>query len=71
MMETHLGWASHMLGKQVGEMIDRFYSLDAIKARMKRIFKGPDLEAEIDGLSFEDLRHFWENHYQDGIPMAS
>jgi DNA-directed RNA polymerase subunit beta len=70
-METHLGWASHTLGKQVGEMIDRFYSLEAIKARMKRIFKGPDLEAEIDALSFEELRHFWENHYKDGIPMAS
>ena len=70
-METHLGWASHTLGKQVGEMIDRFYSLEAIKAQMKRIFKGPDLEAEIDALSFEELRHFWENHYKDGIPMAS
>ncbi|MBI4795984.1 MAG: DNA-directed RNA polymerase subunit beta [Deltaproteobacteria bacterium] len=70
-METHLGWASHMLGKQVGEMIDRFYSLDAIKARMKRIFRGPDLEAEIDALSFDELRHFWEKNYKDGIPMAS
>jgi DNA-directed RNA polymerase subunit beta len=70
-METHLGWASHILGKQVGEMIDRFYSLDAIKARMKRIFKGPELEAEIDALSFEELRKFWEKSYQDGIPMAS
>jgi DNA-directed RNA polymerase subunit beta len=70
-METHLGWASHQLGKQVGEMIDRFYSLEAIKTRMKRIFRGPELEAEIDALSFEELRQFWEKNYKDGIPMAS
>jgi len=70
-METHLGWASHQLGKQVGEMIDRFYSLEAIKSRMKRVFQGPGLEAEIDALSFEELRQFWEKNFQDGIPMAS
>ncbi|MDD5640931.1 MAG: DNA-directed RNA polymerase subunit beta [Syntrophales bacterium] len=70
-METHLGWASHILAKRVGEMIDRFYSLDAIKARMKRIFTEPALEAEIDALSFEELRPFWEKYFKDGIPMAS
>jgi DNA-directed RNA polymerase subunit beta len=70
-METHLGWASHILAKRVGEMIDRFYSLDAIKARMKRIFKGSVLEAEIDALSYEELHQFWETKYRDGIPMAS
>ncbi|MHB8067283.1 MAG: DNA-directed RNA polymerase subunit beta [Desulfobaccales bacterium] len=70
-METHLGWASHALGKQVGEMIDRFYSVDAIKARLKGILKNPALDAEIDALSFDELRQFWEKHYADGIPMAS
>ncbi len=70
-METHLGWASHALGRQVGELIDRFYSIDAIKARLKGILKNPALEAEIDALTFEELRQFWEKHYQDGIPMAS
>src|SRR4030042_1167050 len=38
---------------------------------MKRIFKGPSLEAEIDALSFDELRQFWEKSYRDGIPMAS
>ena len=70
-METHLGWASHILGKRVREMIDRFYSLDAIKARMKRIFEDPALQAEIDSLSYDELRAFWEKKFRDGIPMAS
>jgi DNA-directed RNA polymerase subunit beta len=70
-METHLGWASHELGKQIGEMIDRFYSLDAIRARLKRIVKDPVLIREIDEMSFEELRDLWEKNYRDGIYMAS
>jgi len=70
-METHLGWASHALGKQVGEMIDRFYSLEAIKARLKRICQDQPLEQELDGLSYDELRQVWEKNYRDGIYMAS
>jgi DNA-directed RNA polymerase subunit beta len=52
-------------------MIDRFYSPDAIKTRLQRIFKDPALDAEIKGLSFEELRQFWEKNNRDGIRMAS
>ena len=31
-LETHLGWASYGLGKQIGEMIDRFYSQTPLKS---------------------------------------
>ncbi|MFA5110100.1 MAG: DNA-directed RNA polymerase subunit beta [Desulfobaccales bacterium] len=71
-METHLGWASHALGKQIGEMIDTFYSLDAIKTRLKRIMKADKLLGEeIDSLTFDELRAIWKKHYQDGLHMAS
>jgi DNA-directed RNA polymerase subunit beta len=71
-METHLGWASHELGRQVGDMIDRFYSLDAIKARLKRALQAEGTLAEsIDSLTFEELQHIWKRHYQEGIHMAS
>ena len=71
-METHLGWASHILGRRVGEMIDNFYSLDSLKARLKRIFgeEGP-LAKELDDLTYDELRQIWKKHYQDGIHMAS
>ena len=36
-LETHMGWASHVLGKQIGEMIDKFYSLESIQNALKRI----------------------------------
>jgi DNA-directed RNA polymerase subunit beta len=71
-METHLGWASHILGKRVGEMIDKFYGLDAIKDRLKRIMAADATMArEIDDLNYDELRLIWKKHYQEGIHMAS
>ncbi len=70
-METHLGWASHALGKQVGEMLNRFYSLDAIKARLVRFFKDQNLEAELEGLSYEELAEIWKQQYKDGVHIAT
>jgi DNA-directed RNA polymerase subunit beta len=71
-LETHMGWASHILGKQIGEMVDKFYSLDSIQARLKRILNPDDILAkEIDSLSHDELRQIWQKHYEDGIHMAS
>jgi len=70
-METHLGWASHALGKQVGEMLDRFYDIENIKKRLIRFFKDPDLEKELEGLSFEELREIWKEHYKQGVHIAT
>jgi DNA-directed RNA polymerase subunit beta len=70
-METHLGWASHTLGKQIGEMVDRYFSLDAIKARLKRIFHDTSLQKEIDDLAYDEIRQLWNKNFKDGVPMAS
>jgi DNA-directed RNA polymerase subunit beta len=71
-METHMGWASHILGQRIGEMVDRFYSLDAIQSRLKRILNAEGaLAQEIDSLDYDEMRQIWQKHYQDGIHMAS
>ncbi len=71
-LETHLGWASYELGRQIGDLIDRFYSLDAIKERLKRIMSAKEaLAKEIDGLSYDELREIWKTHYREGFHMAS
>ena len=70
-METHLGWASHMLGKQVGEMLNRYYSLEAIRARLGRILRDTGLEAQLEGLSYEELRDIWRQQYENGIHIAT
>jgi DNA-directed RNA polymerase subunit beta len=71
-LETHMGWASYALGKQIGEMVDKFYSLESIQARLKRILNADESMAkEVDTLSYDELRQIWQKHYQDGIHMAS
>ncbi|MEJ2070578.1 MAG: DNA-directed RNA polymerase subunit beta [Syntrophobacterales bacterium] len=70
-METHLGWASYALGRQVKEMLDRFYDVDVIKGRLSRFFKDKGLEAELEGLSYEELQNIWNKHYQHGVHIAT
>jgi DNA-directed RNA polymerase subunit beta len=71
-LETHMGWASHILGQRIGEMIDKFYSLESIQTRLKRILNPDDILAkEIDSLTYDELRDIWLKHYHDGIHMAS
>ncbi|MCG2771087.1 MAG: DNA-directed RNA polymerase subunit beta [Desulfobacterales bacterium] len=71
-LETHMGWASHILGQRIGEMIDKFYSLESIQTRLKRILNPDDILAkEIDSLTYDELRDIWKKHYHDGIHMAS
>jgi len=70
-METHLGWASHALGRQVREMLDRYYSMDAIRGRLQRIFETLSLEEDLNELDYDGLRAVWEKHYKNGIHMAS
>jgi DNA-directed RNA polymerase subunit beta len=70
-METHLGWASYALGRQVKEMLDRFYDVDAIKGRLSRFFKDKGLEAELEGLTYEELQEVWNKHYQNGVHIAT
>jgi DNA-directed RNA polymerase subunit beta len=70
-METHLGWASYALGRQVGEMLDRFYDPEKIKARLIRFFKDQNLEAELEGLTLEELKEIWKQHYKQGVHIAT
>jgi DNA-directed RNA polymerase subunit beta len=70
-METHLGWASYALGRQVGEMLDRFYDPDKIKARLIRFFKDQNLAGELEDLSLEELKEIWKQHYKQGVHIAT
>lgn len=70
-LETHLGWASRMLGQQISRLINEFYDLEAIKNRLRPLFDDPAFLNWLEGASYEDLRRFWEKYYKDGIYMAS
>jgi DNA-directed RNA polymerase subunit beta len=70
-METHLGWASHALGKQIREMLERFYSEEAVRGRLERAFQALGLEEDLKELSYEELRQIWHKHYKNGVHIAT
>ncbi len=56
-LETHLGWAGRMLGRQIDEALregDGKGSPDGVRKRMREFF-GKDIAEEVDGLKDEDV----------------
>ncbi len=70
-LETHLGWASRLLGQQIGKLINDFYDIDAIKNRIRAVYQDPQLEGWLEGATYEDLKQFWEKYNKEGVYMAS
>ncbi len=77
--ETHLGWASKNLGKQIGEMIDKLKrgseNIDGIRQKLLSIYSGvnandSETRTKIKLMSDEELLAYGEN-LKDGVPMAT
>jgi DNA-directed RNA polymerase subunit beta len=77
-LETHLGWASASLGKQIGEMIDTFHSqqetnaeeLKRLKALLKDIYGEKEFEEKVSLLDDKQLVEM-ANNLRGGVPMAT
>jgi DNA-directed RNA polymerase subunit beta len=54
-LETHLGWAAHSLGKQIAQMWEEKYGTDAIKKKLKTVFDSDSMKDLIDALDEEQL----------------
>ncbi len=72
-LETHLGWASAGLGRQIGAALER-YRRSGQAAELKKTLKGiygeKTYRAEIDGLGAEELAELAENEVS-GVPVAT
>ncbi len=78
-LETHLGWASANLGRQIGQALDAYQlqieqekkaSLGDVRTKLKAVY-GDDLyKAEIAGLSDEDTAGL-ANNLRVGVPFAT
>jgi len=55
LLETHLGWAAHELGKQVTELLEKYNRTDALRRELKAMFKDTQIAESFDDLSEEDL----------------
>jgi DNA-directed RNA polymerase subunit beta len=72
-LETHLGWASAGLGRQVGEMIDSLHKgrrPSDIKKWLKEIYGDSSYRTDIAGLSDDEVVELAGN-LRRGIPVAS
>lgn len=71
-LETHLGWASHELGKQIGQIIDSANEkrIQLLREKINRIYKQKHEREYFDNLSDEDLLSVAEN-LRKRVPFAT
>lgn len=69
-LETHLGWASSELGKQIGKLLDKMNSADELRRKLKPIFHKQEYNKFFWDLSDKELIGK-ARLLKDGVPMAS
>ena len=77
-LETHLGWASATLGKQIGQMIDTFADanaatskeVDALKGKLKDVYGEKEYTDKVTKLDDKTMVEMAKN-LRGGVPMAT
>jgi DNA-directed RNA polymerase subunit beta len=69
-LETHLGGAALYLGKQVDEMIQREWTGDALRTRLKKVFTDPHHVEMLDSLDDKGLHRFAQT-VREGVHLAT
>ena len=69
-LETHLGWASAELGKQIGKLLDKMNSPNELRRKLKSIFQKQEYN-ELFGDLFDEELIGKARLLKDGVPMAS
>ena len=72
-LETHLGWASMGLGKQIREVIEKTCNekmVDALRKELKHVYDNKDVAKDIDKMDDYSVVEMATN-LTDGVPIAS
>jgi DNA-directed RNA polymerase subunit beta len=69
-LETHLGWASRELGRQIGELLDRLKDTAELRKKLKGFLSGPEYRDSFENASDEEVVKK-ASLLRDGLPMAS
>jgi len=77
-LETHLGWATATLGKQIGEMIDGFADrkdasdneMTSLKGKLKEVYGDSEYEEKVVKLDNKQLVEMSDN-LRHGVPIAT
>jgi len=69
-LETHLGWASVQLGKQIGELLNNMSEVNELRERLKTLFSKEQYAEFFEQMSDEDLKKH-AKLLAPGLPMAT
>ncbi len=69
-LETHLGWASYELARQIRELIENYQRGEEARKLLLELFEGQEVEDFLKNATIDELKEFM-NDYKDGILMAS
>jgi DNA-directed RNA polymerase subunit beta len=69
-LETHLGGAALYLGKQIDEMVQKEWTGDALRGRLKKIFTDPHHVEMLDSLDDKGLLRFAQT-VREGVHLAT
>ena len=69
-LETHLGWASSHLGRQIGNMIDSQASPSDVRTKLVDIYKHAEGSEDLDSLSDDEVIELADN-LRGGVPIAT
>ncbi|MBA57960.1 MAG: DNA-directed RNA polymerase subunit beta [Gammaproteobacteria bacterium] len=69
-LETHLGWAAHGLGKKIGEMLDNQKEVMEIREFLETIYNQSGRKEDLKAFKDKDVLEMAEN-LREGVPMAT
>jgi DNA-directed RNA polymerase subunit beta len=72
-LETHLGWAAHELGRKIGEMLDREHKLEELRRFIDKIYNhigSSGRKEDIKSLTEDELLELAHN-LRKGVPVAT
>ena len=73
-LETHLGWACHTLGAQIGELVETYRRTGAMREelleRLRDVYSEEEYRDQIANLDTEQLMEMCDN-LKKGIPIAT
>tara|TARA_B100001123_G_scaffold278_3_gene514 strand:- start:1418 stop:2122 length:705 start_codon:yes stop_codon:yes gene_type:complete len=69
-LETHLGWASNHLGRQIGNMIDSQAAPSDVRKKLVDIYEHAGGTEELDALSDDQVVELADN-LRGGVPIAT
>jgi DNA-directed RNA polymerase subunit beta len=70
-LETHLGWAAHELGRQIDELLNNGTQADAMRKHLDKIYnKVGDKKEDIASLTDDEILNLAKN-LREGVPIAT